>query len=30
MASRTKFGIVSMGGVEKGIRTTMKVDSIAV
>ncbi len=27
--SRTKFGMVSMGGVEEGTRTIMEVDSIA-
>ncbi len=30
MASRTRFGILSMGGAEKGIRITMEVDSIVV
>ncbi len=27
--SKTRFGIVSMGGTEEGIKTTMEVDSIA-
>jgi hypothetical protein len=30
MASRTRFGIVNMGGAKEGIKTTMEVDSIVV
>jgi len=30
MASRTRFGIINMGGAKEGIKTTMEVDSIVV
>jgi hypothetical protein len=30
MSSKTRFGTISMGGVEEGTRTMMEVDSIVV